>query len=77
MTKEPRHYGIMEGNAVVFEGTECWWHIHDKWFPLPYAEYLMKGQGLAQNEYEKRFGKLPHLPSTAFQDGSILPKAAP
>lgn len=61
-------YGYLDGDtAVKFTDKEAWQYIGGQWKKLDTADAHFKAKLLSEAEFNKMFGQLPELPSTAFQ----------
>ena len=63
------YFGSLEGHPVRGTSAEAWiYREDDKWRPLHATEGFVNAAILTEEEFTARFGHLPDLPVTAFQD---------
>ena len=60
-------FGMLDGNAVRFTGTEAWALRHGAWRRVPAGEVLADAVVLSKARFDQRYKEVPPLPAAAFR----------
>lgn len=69
-------YCSYEGNPTLVSDTDAWWYVGVEWKHMTAAEWKRINGAeaggnaaiIGEKAFKERFGQLPPLPATAFQD---------
>ena len=61
-------YCSYEGNPTLVSDNDAWWYTGGEWKRINRTEAGGNAAVIGEKAFKARFGQLPPLPETAFQD---------